>query len=651
MASNSSLDRPEYIPKWDRPIRMPKSVPLMHTGPPIAFVGQPRTLRVPFKLSKRISPDTVVKCQLFGGRNNRAVWDGCQVKDPNAPGYVAAELEDGSRLELIADKREGTCTVAVPEGGLAKGDVLTFIVGENGGINMGADRLFNKFMVLYTMPEKDAGGKLPAWVGRGTWELESQPYIVGVCTMHILGGPVERLRAYAPSVVRPGEAFDLLIRPEDAAGVLAGWRPKEVSISNDGNPLKAKIKKVRRSTCLTARVELPEEGLYRLEATDTDGRMAISNPIVCSKTAEPVYWGMIHAHTEMSDGAGTLDEYFHQLRNEVMLDFAASSDHDHLYETPDAYWEVTCETVKRWNDPPEFVVFLGYEWAKWRRNGDGDRNVYYLNDDRPMYRSDEGRYASPPELFRVLRENHEHAIVIPHHTGHAGNFCDWKDHSPVHERLIEIFQVRGSYECSEEDGNPLPENMGNKPPMEVGFVRKALAMGWRSGFTAGGDDHKGHWGTEFLFSLGKTHYKQGLVSVQTPARTREALFEGMYQRRVVATSGGRILLDYELSGYPIGSEVSLKEDASLARRRRVAGTFHGTAPLDHIDVIRNGAVAQTIPGDGKLDLEFEWVDAEALDGIWMPPAPYCEHPFTYYYVRAVQKDGDVAWASPVWVDP
>jgi len=167
MASNLSVDKPEYIPKWDRPIRMPKSVPLMHTDPPIAFVGQSCTLQVPFKLSKRISPDTVVKCQLFGGRNNRAVWTGCQVKDSDAPGYVAAELEDGSRLELIADKREGTYTVAVPEKGLGKGDVLTFIVGENGGVNMGVDRLLNKFMVLYTVPEKDADGKLPGHVGTG----------------------------------------------------------------------------------------------------------------------------------------------------------------------------------------------------------------------------------------------------------------------------------------------------------------------------------------------------------------------------------------------------------------------------------------------------------------------------------------------------
>jgi hypothetical protein len=34
----------------------------------------------------------------------------------------------------------------------------------------------------------------------------------------------------------------------------------------------------------------------------------------------------------------------------------------------------------------------------------------------------------------------------------------------------------------------------------------------------------------------------------------------------------------------------------------------------------------------------------------MPPAKFCPKPFAFYYVRVVQQDNEVAWASPVWIE-
>jgi hypothetical protein len=360
---------------------------------------------------------------------------------------------------------------------------------------------------------------------------------------------------------------------------------------------------------------------------------------------------MIHGHTEMSDGTGTLEQYFHQLRHEVALEFAATADHDHRWETPEEFWQATCAVVKRWHAPGEFVTFLGYEWAKWRRNGDGDRNVCYLDDDQPMYRSDDGDYPRPPDLFGALRHNPSRAIVIPHHTGHGGNFCDWKDHSPEHERLVEMFQVRGSFECSREDGNPVPETCAEPAPYPEGYVQHALALGWRVGFTAGGDDHSGHWGTEVRFGDARTGYKQGLMSVAAPALNRPAVFEALYRRRVVATTGARILLSFTLDDRPYGGEWSLRERPELAARRHLEVEWHGTAPLARLDVIRGNRVAHSVAGTGGLDLCMAWDDVKPIENVWLPPAQFCPHPFLFYYVRAIQTDGEVAWASPIWVDP
>jgi hypothetical protein len=357
---------------------------------------------------------------------------------------------------------------------------------------------------------------------------------------------------------------------------------------------------------------------------------------------------MLHGHTELSDGWGKIDNHFRQMRDEAAIDFTASSDHDHAYETPDAYWDVIRDAVKRWNEPGRFVVFLGYEWAKWRRDGDGDRNVYYLEDDQPLFRSEAEDYPHPPDLYKALQKRP--AIVIPHHPGGDGNHCDYKDYDPHHERLIEIHQIRGCYECSAEDGNPLiarPDRKGGALVAD-GFVQRALALGWRAGFAAGGDDHRGTAGTDKparVRSDGAIIYA-GSMAVLAKSNTRESIWDALWRRRVVATSGPRILLDVTLNGHPIGSELKASKEPELTKRRTIKVTLHGMAPVARIDVIRNNEVVYTTKAS-----TFIWEDTTPLAEALLPAAKHCPHPFCFYYVRAVQTDQQAAWASPIWIDP
>ena len=78
-------------------------------------------------------------------------------------------------------------------------------------------------------------------------------------------------------------------------------------------------------------------------------------------------------------------------------------------------------------------------------------------------------------------------------------------------------------------------------------------------------------------------------------------------------------------------------------------TFHGTAPVERIDVIRNNQVVHTASADGA-DAELTWDDATPLHQVLLPPARFCPNRFCFYYVRVVQADGEAAWASPIWID-
>jgi hypothetical protein len=66
----------------------------------------------------------------------------------------------------------------------------------------------------------------------------------------------------------------------------------------------------------------------------------------------------------------------------------------------------------------------------------------------------------------------------------------------------------------------------------------------------------------------------------------------------------------------------------------------GTNLLDRVEVLRDGAVVHTErPAAPATELRFAWQD----------PAPRRGQKASYYYVRVLQRDGQMAWGSPFWV--
>ncbi len=655
-ASTVPQNQIDYMPPFERPIRIPERITLTHAEPPYAIAGERSSWRVPLTLCRDVGADQPLVLEILSHRNNKGMFGDLQTQDPTKPGHISVALENGTPLPATfrRAKRLADVRIDVPEKGLAKGSKIVVQIGDPKDPKRGAvapkTRMFNKFFVLYT-PGYDGSGAKPSLKKARRWSLPAQRQIVAACLMHILGGKTERLLAYVPSRTTPGEEITMLVRPVDGHYNLSHVAVRDVDVLLDDRKLPATVEPVKDSTCLNVKVKIPTAGVHRLKVVDrASGKSCRTNPTDCRAEDREynIYWGMLHGHTEMSDGWARLDDYFRQMRDEGAIDFTASSDHDHLYETPDPYWEVICEKVKQWNDPGRFVVFLGYEWAKWRRNGDGDRNVYYLKDDQPLFRSDTGHYDNPPALFKALKG--KQAIVIPHHPGSDGNHCDYEDHSPYHERFIELHQVRGCYECAAEDGNPLIAK-ADRPNGELvakGFVQRALKMGWRAGFTANGDDHRGTAGTDKPSRIeknGKVIWAGGMY-VLAKERTRESIWDALWNRRVVATSGPRMIVDVELNGHPIGSQLKASDQPSLRKRRKIQVMFHGVAPVERIDVIRNNKVVHR-----TKEASFTWEDTEPLKDVLVSGAKHHPQPFCYYYIRAVQTDHQAVWSSPIWIDP
>jgi hypothetical protein len=85
-----------------------------------------------------------------------------------------------------------------------------------------------------------------------------------------------------------------------------------------------------------------------------------------------------------------------------------------------------------------------------------------------------------------------------------------------------------------------------------------------------------------------------------------------------------------LDDNPMGSRIAV----ATTDTQRLQYAVAGTAPIDRVDLIVSGHVIGSFPGEKQRETSGT-VDVPALEA------------GGYVYVRVVQEDGGVAWASPI----
>ncbi len=608
----------------------------------------------------KLPEGAVVRVLLGGGRGNPSDWTRPQVTEPDAREYATADCSGDTSLTATVPPPEQlrgpAVDLTVTEAPLRASDQVTVVLGDTSHGGGGSTPQ------TFSQPDKVINilAAQPAKAG----ELDFQK--IGEVTLDVVGGPMDRISVLAPATVPAGKEFSIALKAEDTNGNVASMYQGELTLEITDNEIATGPEEVEfegpGGVLTVDGFKAFSRGQVRIIATDRVSEIRyVSNPILITKhDQEQLYFGVIHGHTKRSDGVGTVENYYSCMRDDNRLDFGAVGDHDHAHETTDDDWQIISEVTEQFNEDHRFATLLGYEWAKWRRNGDGDRNVYYDRGDMPMFRSGDDYFPSPPELFEALHECAADAIVIPHHPASNGNFCDYSDHDPEIERLVEIYSCWGNSERSVHDGNPYPIRPAGSPsgtfmdvPMDAGevprgFVQRALQMGRRPGFTGGGDDHLGHPGDPVKTGCEPFRYRDGLQGVWAQELTREAIFEAMYQRHTYATTGTRMIVLFRVADSFMGDEIEVSERPELRDARTIEAYLAGEAKLTQVEVVRNNEVVYSERPDGS-DLTLEWTDEDALDPLALTPVDDDQPPFVFYYLRVLQVDGEMAWASPVWL--
>jgi len=334
-----------------------------------------------------------------------------------------------------------------------------------------------------------------------------------------------------------------------------------------------------------------------------------------------VWWGDLHRHTDISGHRftdGSIEDTYRYASDVAKLDFIAPTDHVAIgtptvenIQGDDYHWWRIQKAVDLFGRAGVFTPIYAYERSM--QSPGGHRNMLYLKRGAvPIPGNIKDPVSNDPaSLWEKLQG--QRVLVTPHTPGDVMQPLIKFKPKPDFEPLLEIYQgLRSSYEYV---GAPPEKRLGGTQTSNAGhFLQDALAMGLRYGVQASSD----HLATHINFTG---------VYAENPSR--EALFAAMNARRTFAASD-KIVIDFRMGGHWMG------EEFRAVPTPPAEVMVMGTARLRSVEVIRNGEVAHAVEPEGTR-VEFTWRDARLpRDG-------------TYYYIRVIQEDGNMAWSSPIWI--
>jgi hypothetical protein len=335
--------------------------------------------------------------------------------------------------------------------------------------------------------------------------------------------------------------------------------------------------------------------------------------------------GEFHRHTEISadgGGDGALEDMWRYGLDVGALDWIGCGDHDNGNGREYTWW-LTQKTTDLYHNAPTFNPMFTYERSV--NYPGGHRNVMFpyrgvrtlprLQAEAGGLQIDvSGKDLDAAMLYKYLRELNG---ICAAHTTATDMGTDWRANDPIAEPIVEIYQ--GDRDSAEYLGAPRAarspaDAAGGWRPL--GMVWNALAMQYKLGFQSSSDHIS-------------THMSYAVAIAEEP--TRAAIFDAFQQRHCYAATDN-ILLDVRSGEHLMGDAFTQAGPVTLRVRA------HGTGPIARIDVIKDFRhVYTTEPRAARVD--FAWTDEK--------PG---ELPTSWYYVRVIQEDGEIAWGSPIWVN-
>jgi hypothetical protein len=328
--------------------------------------------------------------------------------------------------------------------------------------------------------------------------------------------------------------------------------------------------------------------------------------------------GEFHRHTEFTshtDQDGLLEDTWRYALDAADLDWMGNGDHMNGFGHEYMWWLIQKQTDLH-DHGRRFVAAQTYERSAVYPNG--HRNVMMPRRGiRPLpFGELAGTEAEgSPDTKNLYASLKHFGGICSSHTSATNMGTDWRDNDPAVEPVVEIYQGhRHNYEHLGAPRSPTaPTQIGGYQPK--GFISHALAKGYRLGFQSSSDHVSTHW-------------SYGIVLAE--ANTRQAIIDAFKARHSYAATDN-ILLDIRSGEHLMGDIFGTNRAPTISIKAM------GTATITKLHVIRDGTYAlSTQPRSESASLTY-------TDDAARPGETH------YYYVRVEQADGNLAWASPMWI--
>ena len=346
-----------------------------------------------------------------------------------------------------------------------------------------------------------------------------------------------------------------------------------------------------------------------------------------------LYFGQLHAHTNLSDGTGTVEQAFQHAADVPNLDFLALTDHSNSFEgqsglpsagTTHLGDENAEEVNASWAEGREgaraitaqegdFVGIYGFEMT-WSGGAPGHINTFnsegFENRNAAPYKKGDN-YEVLEAYYDTLNANPETISQFNHPGDTFGDFMDFALYDPVIDNQITLIEV-GNGEGAIGSSGYFPS---------YSYYTRALDKGWHVAPTNNQDNHKGNWGDS----------NTARSVVLSDGLSEEAIYDAMKNYRVYATEDNDLSILYSLNGNAMGSILDEQEKIHITAE---ISDPTDTAGETKVEVIVNGGqtLAEKTFSGGSATVEFDNLSTG----------------YGYYYLRVTQTDKNIAVTAPVW---
>ncbi len=345
---------------------------------------------------------------------------------------------------------------------------------------------------------------------------------------------------------------------------------------------------------------------------------------------QQLYFGEFHSHTGVSDGVDLPPDAFAHVRDEHAADFFAVTEHDVMFDlrNTDSFaedwadaesdeWRYLHERASEFNAAQEDVVAVPAYETTWY-DGTGHINIFNTEWKATARAQSEGsidgfvnRFGTGDlkydmyTYFARLKLDPEAIGQFNHpSTTSKGNFFDFNGLDPVVDARMNLIEV--------------------KIDRQLEQYQLALDKGWHLSPTYNGDEHGDNWVTG----------ADAITGIWAEEQTLDGLYSAMRARSTYSTLDENIELTFGANGRMMGTVLP-----STTR------TFAADIALHDADSTDEFTSVKILTNNGKVAHDFGAVSGNSLT---------LDHTFAvedgdYYFVKAVQADGDFVVSAPLWI--